>query len=76
MVLHIMYVFDIPDRFVLWAVLNWLILRKVIRSKLAEEAPEEVEGQETEKPGMMARMKSIISRLSSRGASKKKIKSE
>ena len=44
MVLLIMYVFNIPDRFVLWAVMNWLILRKVIRSKLAEEAAPEDEG--------------------------------
>ena len=73
MVLLIMYVFNIPDRFVLWTVMNWLILRKVIRSRLEEEAPPVDEGQETEKVGMIARVKSIISRISLRGAPKKKV---
>ena len=73
LVILVMYMFNIPDRVVLWIVLNWTILRKVIKSALAEEALPEEEVQDMLKPGLMTRMKSILSRLSMSKGKKKKV---
>ena len=63
LVIFIMYMFNISDTVVLWLILNWLILRKVIRDALADDSIPGVEEEPKESVGFVTKIKTMLTKL-------------